>query len=86
MTSGLEVSKANLKFCSKTRQEIFEILSNYLKTKDKRFRDSFKLLQKQDKGPPRFFQTTSKAKHKGTEDSLKLPTSKTQSVPEILKN
>ena len=72
---------------SKTKQEVLEILSVYFENKirnprglfkvlqksnPKGSRDSFKLLQKEDKRSPRFFQATSKIKPKNPRDSFKL--------------
>ena len=84
--------------CAKTiHRKIPEILSkhlttnygtplNYFKNKTMDPRDSFRLLQKQDKGSPRFFQITSKIKHKGCPRFFQLLQKQTQGVAEILSN
>ena len=58
-------SKDSFKLLQKPENWVLKIPSNYFESKISNPKDFFKLLQKQNKGSPKFSQFTSKTTHKG---------------------
>ena len=79
-------SKDSFKLLQKPENWVLKIPSNYFESKISNPKDFFKLLQKQNKESPKFFQFTSKTTHKGFPRSYQFTSKTKQGIVEILSN